>query len=186
MSTDGNKILELFKQTRKVCDQIGLLLRTADELMLKQGFKTESNGALEGISYSINSSLQWIPTYAFRFYKITDERLAFISVLVDDDVVERFYSIDEPYVTAGFLDFGTTKASLDSNYWLAKYFGYLLKDPQVVANGYAYEFKNDGKDPKVKFLKGKVFAEPLVSIKNADDVKNQIVSKLTNLVKEVC
>jgi hypothetical protein len=72
---------------------------------------------------------------------------------------------------------------LNGNYWLAKYFGYLLKDPQIVADGNAYPFKNYGKDPKVKFQDGQVFAVPSVSIKNADDVKNVIVSKLVNLVK---
>jgi len=183
MSAEGNIITELFKQTRKACDQIGLLLRTADELMLKKGFKSEGNGALEGISYSINSPLQWVPTYAFRFYKISEKRIAFISVLVDDDVVERYYTVNEPYVTAGFLDFGKLDANLNGNYWLAKYFGYLLKDPQVAADGNAHPFKNDGKDPKLKFQDGQVFAVPLVSIKNADDVKNEIVSKLVNLAK---
>ena len=164
-----------------------MLLRTADERTSKKGFKSEGNGALEGISYSINSSLQWIPTYAFRFIGLQispTKRLAFISVLVDDDVVEGFYTINEPYVTAGFLDLVSLTLSLDGNYWLAKYFGYLLKDPQVVADGNSYPFKNDEKDSKFKFQDGQVFAVPLVSIKNADDVKNELVSKLVDLARK--
>lgn len=187
MSNEGEEISKLFKTARQICDQIGLLLRTADEQMLKNDFKSESNTALEGISYSILNSSQWVPTYAFRYYRHKDnpKLLAFISVLMDDDVVERHYSVKEPYVTAGILSFNKSNVPLSGNYWLAKYFGYMLKNSQAIADGTVYQSEpyTEG-DLTLKYAE--VFAQPLTKIKNANDIQDLIIKNLINLFRKEC
>lgn len=186
MSKNGEVILGLFGDIREVCEKVSLLLQTADEQMSKADFKSEGNTAIDGVSYTIYNSRQWIPTTAFRFYRHVNypKRLAFISVLLDSHV-DRTYIIKESYVTAGVLDFGEVDASLQGNYWYSRYFGYLLKEPQLDPDGKVFSFENEKleKDIQGKFKSGRIFAVPLVSITNPDEIKLQIVTKLINLVK---
>jgi len=191
MSSDGEIVLKLLGQVRQVCEQVGFLLQTADAQMLKAGFKSEGNTAIDGISYAIINPRQWIPTTAFRFYKHKDypKRLAFISVLLDnrEDIQ---YTINEPLVTAGFLDFGEVDASLQnesgySDYWYSRYFGYLMKDHLAKPDGKPFSFENAQLDNEIKgrFKIGTVFAIPLVSVASAEGVKSEVVTKLTSLFK---
>ena len=186
MSNNGEAIVQLFAKVRQICEQVSLLLQTADEQMSKAGFKSEGNTAIDGISYAIYNGRQWIPTTAFRFYRHANypRKLAFISVLFDSHT-DRTYLLKEPYVTAGILDFGENDASLQGNYWYSRYFGFLLKDPQLNPDGNPISFDNAKleKDLQGDFKNGAVFAVPLVSITNSDEIKLQIVNKLINLFK---
>lgn len=191
VSNDGEVVLKLFSQIRDIFEQVSLLLQTVDEQMLKADFKSEGNTAIENISFGIANPQWWIPTVAFRFYRHKDypERLAFVSVLLDSPP-DKFYVIKEPCITAGFLDFGEIHASLKdekgySDYWYSRYFGYLLKDPQVKLDGKPLAFENAAleNDIKGRFKGGKVFGVPLVLITNASEVKSQIVTKLISLIK---
>lgn len=186
MSNNGEVILKLFNQVRQVCEQVSSLLQTADDMMTKADCKSEGNNALYAFSYSIMNPSQWIPTVAFRFYRHKDypKRLAFISVLLDNDW-EGYYTIKEPYVTAGFLNFGEAEASLQSDYWFSQYFGYLLQDFKLKPDGQPFPFENEKLRDNLKgrFKSGTVFGVPLVSITNANDIESQIISKLLNLLK---
>lgn len=186
MSNNGEAISKLFNQIRQVCEQVSLLLRTADMQMAKAGWKSEGNTAITEMSYNISNPESWIPIVAFRFYKHKDyaNRLAFVSVLLDNHW-DRRYTIKEPFVTAGFLDFGETEASLQGDYWYSRYFGYMLQDYKVKPDGQPFSFENEKleNDIKGRFKSGKVFGVPLVSIKNPNDIETQIVNKLLNLLK---
>jgi hypothetical protein len=163
-----------------------MLLRTADEQMAKADWSTESNYALSELSYSILNPTQWIPINAFRFYRHKDypNRLAYVSALLDDHW-DRGYTIKEPLVTAGFLDYGQAKISDDQN-WYARYYGHLSKDHALKADGQPFGFDKAMLPTNLqgKFESGKVFAVPLVSITNANDVESQITGKLLNLLKD--
>lgn len=189
MSNDGENILKHIKQTRQLCEQISLLLRTADELMTKANWNSEGNTAISASSASILSPEQWIPIAVFRFYKRKEYRglLAFISVLLDDHW-ERKYTIKEPLLTAGFFDYG--KAEVKDNDWdypFARCYGYLSKEHSLKADGEPFPFEKkmlpldrQGKFSGIVpiFDGGEVFAVPLVSVKNASDVESQITHKL--------
>lgn len=187
MSTNGETILKLFTQLREVCGHISLLLQTTDEQMSKAGFRSEGNTAIDGISWAIYNPRQWIPTTAFRFYRHANypKRLAFVSVLLDSHV-DMVYVIKEPYVTAGVLDFGDLDISLQGNYWYSRYFGYLLKNPELNPDGKPLSFDNDKLEKEFQggFKSGKVFGVPLVSITKPSEIKSNIVTKLINIFKE--
>ena len=187
MSSDGENILKLFRQARQVCEQVSLLLRTADEQMLKEGWKSEGNNAISDISYSLLNPSQWIPIVAFRFYKHKNysNRLSYISVLMCDHF-DRRYTIEEPFVTAGFFDYGIAEVKDDWEYWYARYYGYLSKDHSLRADGKTFRFdkKMLSTDVQGKFEKGIIFALPLTSILNARDVGLQVTDRLLGLLKE--
>lgn len=186
MSNDGENILKLVKQMRRLCEQVAMLLRTADEQMSKADWNIESSTTLSEMSYTILNPTQWIPINAFRFYRHKDypNRLAYVSVLLDDHG-DRAYTIKEPLVTAGFLDYGQGKIS-DDEYWYARYYGHLSKDHNLKSDGQPFRFDRTMLPPDLqgKFESGRVFAVPLVSISNADDVQSHITSKLLSLLME--
>lgn len=185
MSNEGQNILKLVKQARKLCEQVAMLLRTADEQMSKSDWNPESNSALSDLSYSILNPTAWIPIIAFRFYRHEDypNRLAYVSALLDDHWY-REYTIAEPLVTAGFLDSGQTEFS-DTENWYARYYGHLSKHHNLKADGQPFRFDRAMLPPNLqgKFENGMVFAVPLVSITSADDVGSLITSKLLSLLK---
>jgi hypothetical protein len=184
--SDGENILKLFKQMRQLCEQISLLLRTADEQMTKADWENQGNLALSDTSANILNPAQWIPIVMFRFYKHKDypNRLACVSVLLDDHW-EREYTLTEPVVTAGFFDYGKTSVNNDWEYWYARYFGHLIKARGLKPDGQPFHFDKMmlSPDKQGKFEGGEIFALPLVSITNSNDVESQITSKLLNLLK---
>jgi hypothetical protein len=191
MSTDGENILKVIKQTRSICEQISLLLRTIDEQMKKAGWNSEGNTAIVESSLSILQPLQWMPSDVFRFYRNENcpNRLAYVSVLLDDDKWKE-YTIKEPLITAGFFDYGQTKVGQQGDnwlYWYARYYGYLAKEKGLNPDGHPFHF-----DPRTartgddwgKFESAEVFALPLTTITSSHDAKSKITDKLLELVNE--
>lgn len=190
---NGEAVIALVKQMRKLCAQISLLLRTVDEQMAELDWNSFGPGISDSSSSILNPE-RWIPICIFRFYVHKDypqkypNRLAYVSVLIDDHW-DRKYTIKEPLITAGFFDYGTAEVGENWDYHYARYFGYLSKENDLEPDGEAFNFDNtkvsadiQGKFKKI-FEKGNVFAVPLISITNADDVKSKITDKLINFLK---
>ena len=186
MSDDGQNILKLVKQMRKLCQQVAMLLRTSDEQMSKADWNTESNYALSDLSYSILNPTAWIPIVVHRFYRHKDypNRLAYVSALLDDHW-DGAYTIAEPVVTAGVLDSGQTEMA-DTENWYARYYGHLSRHHNLKADGQPFRFNRAMLPPNLqgKFENGTIFAVPLVSITGADDVGSLITGKLLSLLKD--
>jgi len=191
VSNDGENMLKLVKQMKQLCEQVSLLLRTADEQMRKADWKEEGNVAISDSSASIDNPERWIPIAVFRFYRNGKHpnHLAYVSILLDDHW-EGEYTIKEPLVTAGFFDYGQEKVgNVWSNwqYWFARYYGYLSAEyPNLMPDGQPFHF-----DPRTaqtgdwgEFKSAEVFALPLTSITNADDVASKITSKLISLTRK--
>lgn len=186
MSEDGKNILQLFQQTRKICEDISLLLLTQEEQMADKNWETDRTFAISDSSSSINNPWGWIPINAFRFY-ISDTHpntLAFISVLFDDHW-DKLYSLEEPLVTVGFFNYGKEKVE-NFEYSFSRIFGYLFKKNNWEPNGDVFFFdrKMLPSTHKGDFVSGKVFALSLVSIKNQNDVKTKITAKLLNIIDD--
>jgi len=182
VSSDGENILKAFQQVKRICEDISLLLQTVEKEMARKEWNnaTGSTAIADGGRRLLDPS-RWIPIYVFRFYKHKNfrNRLAFVSVLLDDHW-EKFYSLKEPLVTAGYFDFERNEATLDGNYWYARYYGYMLKENNLEPNGIPFSFETVKMKASIqgKFKRGEVFGLPLTSIKNANDVKELITDKL--------
>ena len=187
MNNDGANIVELFQQTRKICEQIGLLLITQEAQMNEKNWKTDRSTAVSDMSYSINNPSMWIPIVAFRFYQNEKcpNMLAFVSILLDNHWYDE-YSITEPLITAGFFDYGEEKVNGDWEYRFARIYGYLSKEYNVTPDSEPFSFNRSMLDSRYnwRFQNGKVFALPLVSIENDKDIKSKITNKLLKLVGE--
>jgi hypothetical protein len=187
MSTDGQNVLQLFRQAREVCEQVSLLLKNADEFMRKAGWETDNSNSLSDFSYSLQNPRQWIPTSVFSFYynKKFPANLACISVILCDHFDDRF-KLTEPIVVAYRFDYIAKgeKVHCDYEYWYARYFGFLSIHQELEANSQLVKFDNRPleQDLSVNFEKGTMFAVPLVSLKNAQDVKKHVADKLLSLL----
>jgi len=184
MSNDGPNILQLFQQTRKICEDVALLLRTQEEQMSSKGWETDRSTAVCDSSSSIHNPWGWIPINAFRFY-VNDKHpnvLAFISVLLDDHW-DNLYSIKEPIITAGFFDYGNKKWDT-FDYSFSRVYGYLFKKHNWEPNGELFSFDRSmlSSNHRGDFINGKVFALPLVSIKNEKQIETKITDKLLRFV----
>jgi hypothetical protein len=188
MSADGPNIIRAFRQVRQVCEQVSLLLQTADEQMKKAEWKTRNSTALSETTTSILNPRQWIPCSVFRFYfnQKKQNLIACISVLLTDHFEDR-YALNEPVVAAMYFDYGKgRKVENDWEYWYARYFGYLSQSRHFEPNGEAVEFDNKKleADLQVNFEIGVLFAIPLVSLKNGQDIKLQVTDKLLSLLNK--
>ena len=114
-------------------------------------------------------------------------------MLLDDDVSGQ-YTISEPIVTAGLLDFGAGKKALETNweYWYSEWYGYCgwygVEKPRneypVISMG-----PKDGWKKKwmaagardIPFQAFKCFAVPLASVKSDSDVETKIGKPLLAL-----
>ncbi|MHA1941414.1 MAG: hypothetical protein ACW97P_06780 [Candidatus Hodarchaeales archaeon] len=187
MSNDGQNILELFQQARRICEQVALLLRSQEAQMEKKAWKTDRSTGVSDLSYSIKYPTWWIPIVVFRLYKNENypNKLAFASVLLDNHW-DNEYSLTEPLVTAGFFDYGNEEVNGDWQYSFARIYGYLYKNQNWEANGEPFSFDRAmlSSSHKGNFKNGKVFALPLVSIKNDKEIKSKITNKLLTLVEK--
>ncbi len=186
MSEMSIEILKLMKQTRKIFEQVGALLSTADGLMGEAAWDTTTNTCLSGSSASINLPKQWMPYEVFRFYKKEDSPnlLLFVCVLLDerDDYESEF---SQSLITAGSFNYGESEEG-DKweywEYWWSRFHGYM---PERTDDGVVHHV-----DPKIQwpnesypFEGVSTFAWPLASITNTSDLKEKIIEPLLQLIQ---
>ncbi len=186
MTNDGQNILECFQKTRKICREVGLLLQSQEAQMKEKEWNARSNTSVAEGSNHINYPGYWIPIAVFRLYKNKQKpsKLVFSSVLFDNHW-EKEYLIEEPLITAGFFDYGNKSVDEDFEYSFTRIYGCLHKKYNWKHNGETFSFDRTmlPSNHKGNFVSGKVFALPLVSIKNDNDVKDTITNKLLQLLE---
>lgn len=184
MSEMSKEILKLMIQTRKIFEQVGALLSTADGLMGEAGWDAITNTCLSGSSASINLPKQWMPYEVFRFYKKEDSAnlLLFVCVLLDarDDYESE---LGQSLITAGCFDYGESEVGDKWSYWWSRFHGYM---PERTDDGVVHHV-----DPKTQwpsesypFETVSTFAWPLASIENTSDLKEKIIEPLLQLTLE--
>ncbi|MDE2321550.1 MAG: hypothetical protein KGL31_06480 [candidate division NC10 bacterium] len=182
MSGDGKNIVSLMQQLRKLCEQISLLLMTADSLMIDRGWRAETAQPFAGLSYTLSSPRFWIPQDFSRFYKNNNVQhiLGFVSVVLDD--AEGSTSLDEPLLTAGWFDYGPGVEV--GKRWQYSYARWHLKMPQRSDDGRLLPASSTiwPKEP-LPFLQVSTLGVPLTSILDAEALKSKIVEPLIQGIK---
>jgi len=183
MSGDGKNIVGLMQQLRKLCEQISLLLMTADSLMSDRGWKAEAAQPFAGLSYTLSSPRFWIPQDFSRFYKNDDLRhiLGFVSLVLDD--AESRTNLEEPLLTAGWFDYGPGEEV--GKRWQYSYVRWHLKMPQRSDDGRLLLASSTTwpKEP-LPFLRVSTLGVPLTSIADAEALKSGIIEPLIQGIKE--
>jgi hypothetical protein len=196
MSEEGKNLLNLIKETKKVYEQISMLLRTVDEQMEERDWEDVGGTVTSDKSGSLYNPEKWSPYFLFRYYTCDKNKniLAYVSVLIDDDVDEWYKIEEEPLITAGYFEYNKKNINGDDYYWsFAQWFGLMEKHQK---NGKIESYKNWKEDLKktgiygsnIKIIepieKWKCFGLPLTSITNSQDIEIKIVTRLLGIISE--
>lgn len=186
----GQALLKSVSQMREFFAEVSLLLRTADEQMVRRGWDTAfSNYCVIGTSQSVQYPAQWMPYFVYRLYKLkpTETRLAFICAILDVWPHDR-HLLTEPVISGIVLDYPEkidisklTTDDLDAASW------------HVFMPGYSPDQKNDGTvltcdDPAKEWPKDKCkasrlrsFGHPLAAIMDSKSLEQLVVAPLDAL-----
>lgn len=174
VTSEGKDIYRAVDQVRTLCKEIGLLLQTAETQLGSHGWIMANRAAAAGGSTSIDFPAKWVPESVHRFMKHErrERLLSFVSVILENlDQPDR---LDEPLVTAGWIDFGQTGESL----WYPELSRWHLYNPNRSDDGISREFQ-PGNEFSAKARENVhcacTLAVPLVNIIHADALENLVI-----------
>jgi hypothetical protein len=183
MNKDEVNIVAALRCLRELCAQIALLLSSADNLMLRDGWIAIPGNVYGHLAYTLSEPRRWIQQDIFRFYKNPQlKHLAcFVSVILDD--VEKLHNITVPLLTAGFFDDGIGNESGVSeknfNYSLARWH---LNMPNRNDDGKLLHVEHEP-TPKETFKRVATLAIPLLSITDNQGLQNKVIVPLLQALK---
>jgi hypothetical protein len=121
MNETGTNIVKAVREFRELYKQIGLLLQTADDPMGKQDWEPLTSQAVSGSSM-VDRTVEWLRSYAFRVYTNAEivNRLAFISVILDDPHAKAAERVTEALLSAGWYEYDREPRGLDTR-WMYRH-----------------------------------------------------------------
>jgi len=170
---------------REFCEQLALLLRTADTLMLKHGYEPAAgNLAITETSGNLGLPNRWFPNEVFRFYTSEAEPriLAFVAALLDDRNRE-YEGFTEPLLTAGGFLYAEPVGSLDnSKFWWARWHGFM---PDRRDDGTVLRATTASAWPGEKYPFGDVltFGVPLVHVQSSAVLGSKVIDPLVGALR---
>lgn len=185
MSESGKNIVDGFRVLRKFCNDVSLMLTTANGLMREGGWTRVSKRtpAVETRG-DLDDPNCWLPDAFFCFYEHDQipHLLAFVAIHVDDLQTQDPSLVTEAVVSAGCLDYGAgTNAKGDwGKDYSACYSHLWVKnrvDDGTVFSGDAVELYG-WDDTSVGAVKVTTFAHPLDEITSSQTLKQKIVQPL--------
>lgn len=132
MTEDGKKVYEFIKEIRRFSENLALLLKTVDDLMIKKGWITATGNLTYAneSSKSLDLPMRWYPYDLFRFYQNQNYKsiLTFVSIILDEDIYwmskPPATPINEPLISAGyFVSYEKEDIIINTNnYWWARWY----------------------------------------------------------------
>jgi hypothetical protein len=189
MSETAKNIVEGFRELRRFCKDVSLLLNEANKMMAENGWihiskRTHAIETLDGL----DDPDGWLPDAFFCFYEHAkrEHLLPYISVLVDNLWADDYDPdcVKEPIISAGWLDFGVgKKASTEwrKNYWVCASHLWMenRKDDGTPCTDDVWKI-SENEDFPAGTVKVTSFAHPLEIITNSEKLKEKIVQPLLN------
>jgi hypothetical protein len=185
-----NNVVEGFRELRRFCNDISLLLKEANKMMAESKWQRISNRikVIETVG-DIDKPIYWLPDAFFCFYELATKKnlLSYISIHVDDLQSEMPDYVKEPIISAGLLDFGSNRNAVKE--WSKRYYVSYLhlwipdrKDNGEVFSGDVATIMEDTDDFQLGAVKAATFAHPLEVITNSEILKEKIVTPLLKLI----
>ena len=198
MSPEGTNIVSLISEVRNLCEQVAMLLGTADQIVKKENWKSANGSTVTGgNSASINNPRAWVPEFLCRFYvnENFSQFLLYLAVILDNREKNKHYApknsgkFDEAIITAGYYDYGDKKVE-GWDHWRCRWHVY-SDDPDYDGE----IFTTIPKDP-IFSVKDRNFKQlislaiPLIDVKDSSDLEVKIIDPLfqhmkTNIIKRL-
>lgn len=132
MTEDGKKVLVFIKEIRRFSEEVASSLKTVDDLMIKNGWRTAigSTTYANESSQSLDLPKRWYPYDLFRFYQNQNYKsvLTFVSIILEEDTYwmskPPATPINEPLISAGYFVFDNKEDIIFNreNYWWARWY----------------------------------------------------------------
>ena len=110
MDATAKNVVDGFRELRRFCGDVALMLKTANEMMKEAGWTwiSKHTSAIE-VRTKLDESESWLPDAFFCFYQHAQHRqlIPFIAVHVDD--LFGSTPIEVPLLSAGWIDYGAGK-----------------------------------------------------------------------------
>ncbi len=184
MNDDGKNISGMVAQMRKLCAQIALLLRTANDMMKEKGWECVSNATADA-SYSLSKPRWWIPQYFCQYWTNKDNsgKLSFVSIILDNRDNESSIQIKEPLLMAGWFDYGPGSEVGD---WKSEYCTYHVYMPGRKDDGTPLfaDPKKAWPEEKYPFIRISTFGVPLITVTDTESLKSRIIDPLLKGLEE--
>jgi hypothetical protein len=185
MCETGRNIVNGFRELREFCNQVSLLFRTADGLMLQAEWRPIPRSSVVGSgSGAVDAPDWWLPFDLSRFYRHGDfpHLLPYIVVNLDDPEKENETEIDEALLSAGWLDYGVGKKCESWDYWYCRAHLYWeSRDDSgkltTLTNPKSWDFPS-------AITKVSTFAYPLQEITTPDMLNKRIVQRLLDEMRK--
>ena len=186
MRSDGKNITDLMFEIRKLCEQVAMLLGSADQIVKKEKWISANGSTVTGgNSASINRPRAWFPEYFCRFYENENlpSFLYFISVILDNRENSGHYAaknvgqFSEPIITSGYYDYGENKVG-KWDHWRCRWHVY-SDDPDYKGEIFTTIPKEplfSGNEKNFKQLNS--LAIPLMYINNSNDLQSKLIDPL--------
>jgi len=181
VTTEGRKLTEFIQDIQNLSRDIAGLLETADGLMEKAGWSSNSGTrATAELSQSLKTHGLWYAPQFFRFYEhlTKKNRLAFVSVLLFD-YHGNFNGFEQPLVTVGWFDYGDKTVGDDWEYYYARFHAW-IKDRQDDGTIYkttpAKDWPNHA--TKYRFITAHTAGLPLVAVRNEQDLSGGLIQPI--------
>jgi hypothetical protein len=182
MDATANNVVDGFRELRRFCADVSLMLKTANEMMGEAGWTRISRwtNAIE-VSADLDNAESWLPDAFFCFYQHVrlPHVVSFIAVHVDDLYDET--PIELPLISAGWANYGVGKDGFEewakdystcySHVWIKN----RTDDGTIHSRDARETWGNDEVDGQVKLV---TFAHPLDEITSSETLKLKIVEPL--------
>ncbi|MEW5945298.1 MAG: hypothetical protein AB1742_03785 [bacterium] len=196
MNSDGEKCEEFIRNIFSFNKEISELIATIDGQFKDEGWisATENTIPMVICKSTLEKHNEWYPSEFFRFYKKSDLKiLLFVCIILVEraDQAFKYDNLNEPIITAGWFDCSDSDEILKikgkSNEKMRRLSRIHCCSKNQLINGEIEEITTDNIKGEFKkypliFKRAFVFAYPLISIRNAADLKQKI-SEI--LIKEI-
>lgn len=191
MNDTGKNIVSGFRELRKFCHQVSLLLKTAQEMMADKDWERAKPYAVFEADPAIDAPDSWLPYGVCRFFQNSDfpRLLCYIAVSVDDP--EEKSPVEYALLSAGciVLQLGRNRDKLA--HWMAYWHLFmdsrkddgspcLDDEPQKTGK----PIKKGEPEPPASFVRVTTFAYPLVEIADPEALREKIVLPLLKVIEE--
>lgn len=186
---DGAQILKGLTQTRNFFKQVGLLIRTAEELLLETGWESIGGRKSSNITSDYLRPERWMPQDIYRFYVESNEEddssnsnlVIYTGVLLDQEAAWDGFT--EPWVTCGIYKFKQAFKAENFNYWV---WIRAALDDEHGPDGLFHEYDfSESEEEDEELLHQAVMALPLIRITDAESLNQLIIIPLLKKIAEI-
>ncbi len=189
MNDTGKNIVCGFRELRKFCHQVSLLLRTATGMMEQESWDSTSPPTAFYTCRRIDEPDWWLPYEFCRFFKNSKihRLLPYIAVNLDDPAGNS--PVEYPLLSTGCIVFGASKNRAKVEHWWSRWHCYMdsRKDDGSLCIDEPLEtwkLEKGDEEPPEGIVRVTTFAYPIIEIGDCEALRHKVVEPLLKVIEQ--